>query len=99
MIHSAAPAGVLVITAWVEGETPYQLRARVISTLDVTKGLDQRFNAHDCDEVVEHVRIWLIDFEDEHRKAHTGDAGVTPPPHRPATVEPLPIDGREEDGR
>lgn len=53
-----SPAGVLVVTAWFEGEPPL-LRARITATVDTASGEPERTYAADAEQVVRVVRAWL----------------------------------------
>ena len=50
---------VLIVRAWVEGEPPVQLRARMIRIVDVTRPDEQVSTATTVEEVLQAVRLWL----------------------------------------
>jgi hypothetical protein len=51
--------GVLVVRAWVEGDSSSGLRARVVSTLDVNRNESESRIAASVDDVTGIVRDWL----------------------------------------
>jgi len=62
----AAPApkvtGVLVVRAWLEGERPGVLRARITSTVDLTRHDVAVSAASKPEEIQRAVRAWLDEF-------------------------------------
>jgi hypothetical protein len=63
MVGSLAErTGVLVVRAWVEGDTPQAFRARLTRSLDVSSPGEVESTAASIDEVCEQVRAWLLAF-------------------------------------
>jgi hypothetical protein len=59
----AERTGVLVVRAWVEGDTPKAFRARLTRSLDVSgPGKVETTVAASIEEVCEQVRAWLLAF-------------------------------------
>lgn len=58
-------AGLLVIRAWRESDSPIPLRAEVRLARDVAKGFQHRVTLSDSAEVVRLVREWLASVLDE----------------------------------
>ena len=61
MLGSHPPrTGVLVVTAWTEGDDPPSLRARLSGTVDVTSTSDFGDTAVGVEEICDAVRRWLV---------------------------------------
>jgi hypothetical protein len=54
--------GVLVVRAWLEGERPGTLRARITSTLDLSRRDVAVSAASSAEEIQRAVRAWLDEF-------------------------------------
>lgn len=64
MTAASERSGVLVVRAWIEGETP-QLKARISHTIDLVRREPESTTASSAEQICAEVRRWLEALEGE----------------------------------
>ncbi len=72
-VTTPVPTAILVLRAWLEGDPPTELRARLTTTAGTAEAERSLAVAASVDEVCDAVRKWLSAFA-----AESGDGAVTP---------------------
>jgi hypothetical protein len=54
--------GVLVVRIWVEGSGNWGLRARITSTFDISRGVEETTTVAETKAVLDAVQVWLAEF-------------------------------------
>ena len=65
MTTASERSGVLVVRAWIEGETP-QLKARISHTVDLGRREPATATASSAEQIYAEVRRWLEGLEGGH---------------------------------
>ena len=66
-LTAPAPTGILILRAWVEGDPPSELRARLTTTAGVDDAEHSMAVADSVDGVCLAVRAWLSEFVERAR--------------------------------
>jgi hypothetical protein len=61
-VTTPVPTGILILRAWLEGDPPTELRARLTTTAGVSEAEHALIVAATVDDVCVAVRVWLSDF-------------------------------------
>lgn len=64
-VTGPVPTGIMVLRAWVEGEPPSKLRARLTTTAGMNETERSMTVADSVDDVCLAVRTWLSEFVEE----------------------------------